>query len=460
MLASRCARRSGRLLGHRYLSEAVISHPESRTNPPASVRAHLEGRDRYLLQVFDRPPIVFEKGHGMHIWDSEGRKYLDFSAGIAVNALGHSDEGVAEVLKTQASTLMHASNIYHTPWSGKLAERLVRLTKENGGLGFAAESGKNNGENVDIQVFFSNSGTEANEGALKIAKKVGKERWAMKHKGRNWDATQDGECSKSGIVCFENGFHGRSMGSLSVTWNTKYQGPFQPLIPGVRVGRLNDMDSLDLVNEDTCAVIIEPIQGEGGVHTANEMFLRDLRKRCESMGAVLIYDEIQSGLFRTGEMWAHGGLPVDCHPDMITVAKALGNGFPIGAVLMREEVGRVMGFGSHGTTFGGSALACAVGDYVVGRLSSLDVKTAAEYLDNKLKELARDYPGRVHGLRGRGLIRGIVVDNPGEIMSRCREQGVLVLSAGIDAVRLLPSLTVTREDIDVAMAAIANSIRP
>jgi len=188
------------------------------------------------------------------------------------------------------------------------------------------------------------------------------------------------------------------------------------------------------------------------------MFLRELRKRCDDVGAVLIYDEIQSGLFRSGEMWAHGGMPVECHADMITVAKALGNGYPIGAVLMREEVGKVMGFGTHGTTFGGSAMACAVGDYVVGRLSTLDTKGVAGYLDERLQKLAHDYPDRVLGLRGRGLIRGIVVQDPGRVVSRSREQGVLVLSAGTDAVRLLPSLTVTRADIDVAMAAVANSI--
>jgi len=236
---------------------------------------------------------MLEKAQGMHVWDSEGRKYLDFTGGIAVNGLGHSDDGLAEVLKEQASTLLHASNVYHTPWPGKLAERLVQLTKKNGGLGFAAGSKEKVGDGAGIQVFFANSGTEANEGALKIAKKVGKERWAMKHKGRGWDATQDGECSKTGIVCFERGFHGRSMGALSVTWNAKYQKPFAPLIPGVSVGRLNEAESLELVKEDTCAVIVEPIQGEGGVHTANEMFLRDLRKRCDSVGAVLIYDEIQ-----------------------------------------------------------------------------------------------------------------------------------------------------------------------
>jgi acetylornithine aminotransferase len=182
------------------------------------------------------------------------------------------------VLKQQASTLLHASNVYHTPWPGKLAERLVRLTKKRGGLGFAAGSEEVAGENPGIQVFFANSGTEANEGALKIAKKVGKERWARKHKGRGWDATQDGDCSKTGIVCFEvrrslhcwshrlttiyrqSGFHGRSMGALSVTWNAKYQKPFEPLIPGVSVGRLNDTSSLDLVEDDTCVVIVEPIQ--------------------------------------------------------------------------------------------------------------------------------------------------------------------------------------------------------
>jgi len=249
------------------------------------------------------------------------------------------------------------------------------------------------------------------------------------------------------------------MGSLSVTWNKKYQGPFQPLIPGVRVGRLNDLKSLELVGEKTCAVIIETIQGEGGVHCANEMFLRELRKRCNESGAVLVYDEIQSGLFRTGEMWAHGAFPVDCHPDMITVAKALGNGYPIGAVVMREELGEVMGHGSHGTTFGGSAMACAVGEYVLGRLSAMQphVKAMGEYLDGKLEELVR--AGKAKEVRGRGLMRGVVVDEPSGVVGRCRDEGVLVLSAGVDAVRLIPSVNVSRTEIDVAMAVVANNIR-
>jgi acetylornithine aminotransferase len=254
--------------------------------------------NKYILQIYARAPFVLSHGKGSWIWDTAGRKYLDFSAGIAVNALGHADEGVMkvriqtadpfgavliltvlQVLQEQTGKLLHTSNLYHNEYAGKLAELLVELTKSHDTPSF--DGGK---------VFFANSGTEANEGALKIARKVGKERWA-KATGKPSD---DPSCDKYEIVCFENGFHGRSMGALSVTTNPKYQNPFTPLIPGVRVGELNAQESIDnLISDKTCAVIVEAIQGEGGIQSASADWLAALRKKCDEVGAVLIFDEIQ-----------------------------------------------------------------------------------------------------------------------------------------------------------------------
>jgi acetylornithine aminotransferase len=265
---------------------------------------------------------VLSHGKGSYVWDTEGRKYLDFAAGIAVNALGHADEdfvkvnlslgsclgehcGIADnfrsileefhadhsvyiqAIKNQAGKLIHTSNVYHNEWAGKLAKLIITLTQKQGGLGWTAGS-----EVGGAKVFFTSSGTEANEGALKISRSIGKARWASSAPGRSWDSQ---ECTKTRIVCFENAFHGRSMGSLSVTTNPKYQKPFEPLIPGVDVGKLNIMEDLErLIGEDVCAVIVEPVQGEGGVSTANIEWLMALRKKCSEVGAVLIFDEIQA----------------------------------------------------------------------------------------------------------------------------------------------------------------------
>lgn len=254
---------------------------------------------------------MLSHGRGSWVWDTEDRKFLDFTAGIAVNALGHADPGVAEVSKSQpryrglqhffllnyscqvlqqqASTLLHSSNVYHNQWAPKLAELIVTLTQQQGGLGFPTGSSPST---TGAKVFFANSGTEANEGALKIARKVGKDRWAAATGGK----ADDPSCTKTRIVCFQNSFHGRSMGALSVTSTEKYQAPFRPLIPDVDVGTLNDHESISqLISDDTCVVIVEPVQGEGGITAADEAWLRALRKRCDETGAVLIYDEIQVG---------------------------------------------------------------------------------------------------------------------------------------------------------------------
>jgi len=448
----------------RYLSttqqpcKTYLEPTHSAPSPTSLTTQEILNRgQQYLLPVYARPDFVLSHGKGMWVWDVDGRKFLDFSAGIAVNALGHADEGVLKVLTEQAGKLLHTSNVYHNEWAGKLAELLVALTRAEGGLGYAATGNPNLKDTTgNTKVFFSNSGTEANEGALKFARKVGKDRWAASAPNRTWD---DVSCTKTRIVCFENSFHGRSMGALSVTSNPKYQKPFTPLIPGVDVGKLNDLEGLqNLVGEDTCAVIVEPVQGEGGIHDASEEWLRALRKRCDEVGAVLIFDEIQCGLYRTGTLWAHSKLPADCHPDIITMAKPLANGYPIGAVLLKDSVAATMTAGTHGTTFGGSPLACAMGHHVLTRLSSpvfhKNMEEVSGYLGERLSKLPRWYPNIVSDIRGRGFIRGVGfkdTSHPGKVVEWARERGVFVLSAGNDAVRLVPSLNVGKEEVDLAV---------
>lgn len=297
------------------LSYTSVTHPDSAT--PESTKQLIQNHSNYLLNTYARPPILITHGKGSTLTDSSGRDYLDFTAGIAVTALGHADEGINSVIADQSSKISHASNIYWNEYAGELAKVLVEETKKAGGLGHTSGSGS--GAGPGGKVFFSNSGTEANEGALKFARLYGK---------------QVGGESKTGIVCFSNAFHGRSMGALSCTPNPKYQAPFAPLIPGVRVGEYNNMSEEKmkaLVDESVCGVIVEPIQGEGGVGTAKVEWLEMLGKRCREVGAVLIFDEIQvsragcytsfltrrsgadeqCGLFRTGTMWAHSTYPAN-----------------------------------------------------------------------------------------------------------------------------------------------------
>ncbi|KIJ56508.1 hypothetical protein M422DRAFT_238135 [Sphaerobolus stellatus SS14] len=436
------------------------------TVPPAQEEI-INLAEKYILPVYARPKdIVISHGDGSYMYSLAGNKYLDFSAGIAVNALGHGDKAFLEELNRLAGEIIHASNVYQNKWvylcyvyAARLGELLVELTKKEGGLGFAPGStGTVDGSGA--KVFFSNTGTEANEGALKIARMAGKHLWAQKT-GQAWDAP-DAACSKTRIVCFKHGFHGRSMGALSVTTNAKYQAPFEPLLPGVDVGSVNEVEGLErLITDDTCAVIIEPIQGEGGVHESHVDWLRALKKRCDETGAVLIFDEIQCGLYRTGDLWAHSSYPVDCHPDIVTMAKPLANGYPIGAVVMRDRIAQYMTAGTHGTTFGGSPLACGLGLHVLTRLSSAafvkDVHETGTYLNERLQQLPGWFPSVVKEIRGRGLIRGIGMRDgaaAGALVSLARERGVLLLTAGSDAVRLVPSLNVGRTEVDLALDVI------
>ena len=381
-----------------------------------------------MVPTYVRPSPVFHKGEGCYLWDVENRQYLDFTAGIAVNALGHCDPQMSRILYEQSQTLVHSSNLYYNPWIGALSQLLVEKTKEAGGM---KDAGK---------AFICNSGSEANEAAIKFARKYGR------------SLREDG--SKHEIVSFNNSFHGRTMGSLSATPNPKYQKPFSPMLPGFRYGTYNDISAVDgLVTENTCGVIIEPIQGEGGVNVATHDFLLALRKRCTEVSAVLIYDEIQCGLSRTGKLWAHANLPKEAHPDILTTAKALGNGFPIGATLVTDDVSSRIVTGDHGTTFGGNPLGSRLAHYIVSRLSDPELQASVlrkEALFRKhFVRIHERFPSIVKEVRGKGLILGMQLSaDPTPVITAARERGLLVITCGTNTLRFVPPLIVSEEEIE------------
>ena len=390
-----------------------------------------------MVATYARPPPIFVQGEGSYVWDIENRKYLDFTAGIAVTSLGHCDADITRIITDQARTLVHASNLYYNPWTGALSKLLVETTRSSGGMHDAQA------------VFVCNSGSEANEAALKFARKVGK--------------VVAGE-HKTDIVSFSGAFHGRTMGSLSATHNAKYQAPFAPMVPGCKEGVFNDLAGVKaLVDENTCGVIVEPIQGEGGVTPASDEFLIALAKRCREVGAVLIYDEIQCGMGRTGSFWAHGTLPKEAHPDIVTTAKALGNGFPIGAVVVNSHVAENIKVGDHGTTFGGNPLACRLAHHIVTRLSGEElqasVRDKGELFRAGFAKLHAKHPDLITEVRGRGLILGVqLTEDPGAIVKAARERGLLVITAGTNTLRFVPSLLVSEEEIGEGLAILEDAI--
>ena len=377
------------------------------------------------VTTYSRPEMVLKKGTGSFLWDVEGKKYVDFSAGIAVTALGHSNPEVAKIMFEQANTLVHSSNLFYNLWTLKLSKELVEKTKQFGGMYNAS------------QVFLCNSGTEANEAALKFARKYG----------------TSISLKKTKFITFETSFHGRTFGSLSVTPNPKYQKPFAPLVPGVSVAKPGAIASVEkLISDETCGVIIEPIQGEGGVHPQNHEFLVSLKKLCSKHKALLIYDEIQCGLGRSGKLWAHAKLPKEGHPDILTMAKALGNGFPIGATMISKEVGDVIKVGDHGTTFGGNPLGARIGCYVLNQIATDEflnnVQKKSELFKVKLNELKEKFPKNIKDIRGEGLILGLeCTENPSAVIEKARELGLLAISAGGNVIRIVPPLNIPDEVI-------------
>lgn len=300
-------------------------------------------------------------------------------------------------------------------------------------------------------VFICNSGSEANEAAIKFARKAGK--------------VADPSGAKHEIVSFQNSFHGRTMGSLSATPNDKYQKPFAPMLPGFKYGTYNDIKAINnLVTENTCGVIIEPIQGEGGVNVATEAFLIALAVRCREVGAVLIYDEIQCGLSRTGTFWAHATLPKEAHPDIITTAKALGNGFPIGATIVNKDVAEKIKVGDHGTTFGGNPLASRLAHYIVSRLSEKglqeEVLAKGQIFRKHFESLQEKYPELVKEVRGRGLILGLQLSqDPTPIVTAARERGLLIITCGTNTLRFVPPLIISEEQIEEAMSVLNEAFK-
>lgn len=377
----------------------------------------------FQVATYARPPTVMKNALGSYMWDVRGNQYIDFMAGIAVTGLGHSHPAVSRILHDQASTLMHSSNLYYNEWTPKLSKALVETTKAAGAFPSAHSS------------FICNSGTEANEAALKFARKFGKVQG-----GGN-------DSKKTGLVSFTGAFHGRSFGALSVTPNPKYQAPYGPMVPDVTTGEFNNVAGLkSLITENTAGVIVEPIQGEGGVNPATPEFLTALRKRCDEVGAALIFDEIQCGLGRTGTLWAHQNFP-GVEPDILTMAKALGNGFPIGAVVVNKKIHDAIQVGDHGTTYGGNPLGSRVALEVFSEIASKPllkgVAKRGEILQKQLDSFVEKYPNLVKERRGLGLIQGLELDIPAtQVTSRAHDSGLLIINAGPNTLRFIPALNI------------------
>ena len=380
----------------------------------------------FIVQTYVRPGTVFVRGEGVHLYDTVGKRYLDMMAGIAVTALGHSDEPWASAVAEQARTLTHVSNLFYTEPQGRLARRLVEHS-------FAD------------RVFFCNSGSEANETALKFARKYAR--------------TTTGRGDKIKFVAFSGGFHGRTMGALSVTAREKYRTPFEPLIPGVQFAPFNDLDAAgDAIDDTTCAVIVEPLQGEGGVNVATLEFLSGLRDLCDRAGALLIFDEVQCGLGRTGALWASESYGVA--PDLMSVAKPLAGGLPIGVTLMRREVAEVMNPGDHGSTFAGGPLICRAAEVVFDRVNqSAMLESVRQKGDYLLQALRRLESPLVQEVRGKGLLIGVALTcDVRPLLHAARERGLLVINAGENVLRLCPPLIIETEHLEEAVSILGDCL--
>ncbi|HLV81682.1 MAG TPA: acetylornithine transaminase [Chthonomonadaceae bacterium] len=376
----------------------------------------------YVMGTYARQPVVFVRGEGARLWDAEGREYLDFLSGIAVAGIGHCHPRVVRAITEQAHTLMHVSNLFHNALQAPLAERLCHLTGME-------------------KVFFCNSGAEATETAMKIARKWGK-------------GKRGADCYE--IITFEGSFHGRTMGAVTATAQPRYQAPFLPLVPGFKYAPLNDLKALDdLISERTCAVMVEPIQGESGVKVATPDFLAGVRALCDEAEVLLILDEVQSGIGRTGCFLASQGAGVT--GDMVTLAKSLANGFPMGACLARGEAAETLVPGDHGSTFAGQPLACAA---ALATLDALEEEHLMEnaaatgaYLLERMRQFQREHPDLIREVRGLGLMAGIELAQPDAkaIQSRLLQAGLIVNAVGDRILRLLPPLVITRADCDRAI---------
>lgn len=377
----------------------------------------IETAEEKLIHTYNRYQIVLDKGDGVRLYDTDGKEYLDFGAGIAVFALGYNNKEYNDAVKAQVDKLIHTSNYFYNEPAVKAAQA---VTKASG---------------MD-RVFFTNSGTEAVEGAIKLAKK--------------YAYLKDGSIDHE-IIAMEHSFHGRSMGALAVTGNRHYQEAFGPMIPGIKFAKYNDLESVkSLVNDKTCAIIFETVQGEGGVYPAKKEFIEGVRKLCDEKGILLILDEIQCGMGRTGSMFAYQQYGVK--PDIVTVAKALGCGVPIGAFLAKENVAKALVPGDHGTTYGGNPLACAASAKVFELFEKLNVlenvQKVGAYMAKKLEQIVQDYDIVIEH-RGVGLIQGIELSlNPKDVISNALDNGLILFSAGTNVIRFVPPLVITEKDVD------------
>lgn len=390
---------------------------------------YMDRAEHALYKIYNRFPVVFDRGEGVYLYDTDGTEYLDFGAGIAVMALGYGCREFQEAVKDQVDKLCHTSNLFYNAPSIGAAEKLLKVSGMD-------------------KVFFTNSGTEAVEGALKVAK-----RHAF-NKGMG----QDYE-----IIAMKHSFHGRSLGSLSVTGNDHYQEPFAPLIPGIRFAEFNNLNSVKaLFSEKTCGVIMETIQGEGGIYPASEEFLKGVRSLCDEHDALLILDEIQCGMGRSGSMFAWQEYGVK--PDVMTVAKALGNGLPIGAFLACKGAAKVMEPGDHGTTYGGNPLVCAAADKVLELFEEKNLVAHVQEIGQYLREELEALAGRldcVAAHRGKGLMQGLELSMPvGPVVKTALlEEHLVLISAGSQVIRFVPPLVIEKEDVDEMIVRLERAVK-
>lgn len=383
------------------------------------VNEQIVAAEENLLHVYNRFPVAWERGEGVYLYDTQGKQYLDFAAGIAVTGLGYSNQKLKDALKNQIDQICHISNLYYHESCGAAARALNQVSGMD-------------------RVFFTNSGTEAIEGALKSARK-----YAYTKKTGRYE-----------FIAMENSFHGRSIGAVSVTGTKAYREPFEPLLPTVHFATYNDLESVKaLVNDKTCAIILEPLQGEGGIHPATREFMEGIRAICDEQDILMICDEIQCGMGRTGFMFAWQEYHVK--PDIMTMAKAIGNGIPVGAFAMTEEVAAYsMKAGDHGSTYGGNPLACTAVKTVLEIFEEEQIvehaREIAPYLEQKLEELVQTYDC-IRERRGKGLIQGLELeaDKPaGEVINKAMDAGLVLISAKGNTIRFVPPLIVEKKHVD------------
>ncbi len=399
------------------------------TEKKYDTRAVMEMDAAYMMHFVNRLPVVFVRGKGMQLWDADGKEYLDFLAGIGVMGLGHSHLDLVAAISAQAAELMHVSNLFYMPQQAMLGKRLVELS----GMGKA---------------FFCNSGAEANEAAIKLARKWSKDKYGP---------------HKHEIITFYGSFHGRTMATVTATAQPKYHEGFHPMLPGFKYVSFNDLAAIEAaVTDDTCAIMFEPVQGESGVHLATQEFMSGVRKLCNDRGILLILDEVQCGLGRTGKWFGYEHYGVK--PDIMTLAKTLGGGFPIGACLATDDVGGAFVPGNHSSTFGGNALGCAAA------LATLDImeresliRNSAEtgaYLKERLLEL-QSSRSDICEVRGVGLMCALefTTEIAADLGAECLRRGLVVNPIGKNILRMLPPLICSREDVDIAVGIIAESIQ-